>query len=81
MTPLPSRAPARGAARGPARRLRGEGLHHGLPNAVRPQEVAGILELGFDNVLPGHGEVVMGGAAERIRPVIAAEVASAGWPR
>ena len=41
-------------------------------------EVAGILELGFDNVLPGHGEAVIGGALEKFRPAIEAYVGSAG---
>jgi hypothetical protein len=31
----------------------------------------GILELGFDNVLPGHGELVIG-AVEKFRPAIEA---------
>jgi len=43
-----------------------------------PAEVAGILELGFDSVLPGHGEVVIGGALEKFRPVIEAYAGSAG---
>jgi hypothetical protein len=36
------------------------------------EEMAGILELGFDNVLPGHGEAVIGGALEKFRPAIEA---------
>ena len=42
-----------------------------------PAEVAGILRLGFDNVLPGHGEPVLGGAAEKFRPAIDAYVTRA----
>jgi hypothetical protein len=41
-------------------------------------EVAGILELGFENVLPGHGEAVIGGALEKFRPAIEAYASSAG---
>lgn len=41
-------------------------------------EIAGILELGFDNVLPGHGELVIGGAVEKFRPALEAYVAKAG---
>lgn len=37
-------------------------------------EVAGILDLDFDNVLPGHGEPVLGGAREAFRPAIEAYV-------
>ncbi len=37
-----------------------------------PDEVAGILELDFDNVLPGHGEPVIGGAREKFRPALEA---------
>lgn len=40
-----------------------------------PTEVAGILELGFENVLPSHGSPVIGGAVEKYRPVIEAYVA------
>ncbi|MEM6995017.1 MAG: hypothetical protein AAF721_31175 [Myxococcota bacterium] len=32
-----------------------------------PEEVAGILELEFDNVLPGHGQPVIGGAKDKYR--------------
>lgn len=39
------------------------------------EEVRAILELDFENVLPGHGEVVMGGARERFRPAIEAYAA------
>jgi len=38
------------------------------------EEIAGILELDFDNVLPGHGEAVIGGALEKFRPAIEAYV-------
>ncbi len=42
-----------------------------------PVEVTGILALGFDNVLPGHGEAVIGGAREKFRPAIEAYANSA----
>lgn len=35
-------------------------------------EIAGILELDFDNVLPGHGQDVIGGAKEKFRPALEA---------
>ena len=35
-----------------------------------PAELAGILELEFDNVLPGHGQPVIGGAKAKYRPAI-----------
>lgn len=41
-------------------------------------EVAGILELDFNNVLPGHGEPVMGGARDKFRPAIEAYVSRSG---
>ena len=37
-----------------------------------PAELAGVLDLGFDNVLPGHGELVIGDAVEKFRPAIEA---------
>jgi len=40
-------------------------------------EMAGILDLGFHNVLPGHGELVIGGALEKFRPAIEAYVGTA----
>jgi hypothetical protein len=43
-----------------------------------PAELAGILELGFDNVLPGRGDLVIGGAVEKFRPEIEAYVGGAG---
>lgn len=43
-----------------------------------PEEIAGILELDFDNVLPGHGEAVLGGAREQFRPALEAYIAKAG---
>lgn len=39
-------------------------------------EIAGILSLGFANVLPGHGAPVIGGAPEKYRPAIAAYLRS-----
>lgn len=42
-----------------------------------PAEIAGILQLGFDNVLPGHGQVVIGGALEKFRPALEAYVGRA----
>lgn len=41
-------------------------------------EIAGILGLAFDNVLPGHGEAVIGGACEKFRPALEAYAAKAG---
>ncbi|MEX1363420.1 MAG: hypothetical protein AB1Z98_09860 [Nannocystaceae bacterium] len=35
-------------------------------------EIAGILALDFDNVLPGHGEMVIGDAREKFRPALEA---------
>ena len=32
-----------------------------------PAQVAGILELDFENVLPGHGQPVIGGAKDKYR--------------
>lgn len=40
-------------------------------------EVAGILELEFNHVIPGHGEFVQGGAVEKFRPFLEAYVAKA----
>lgn len=37
-----------------------------------PTEVRGILDLEFTNVLPGHGQPVLGDAPERYRPAIEA---------
>lgn len=48
-------------------RLGGGWLKNLKPN---PEEIAGILELGFDNVLPGHGQPVLGGAKDKYRPHI-----------
>jgi len=33
-------------------------------------EIAGIVDLEFDNVLPGHGQPVIGGAKDKYRPCI-----------
>ena len=34
------------------------------------EDVRSILELEFEHVLPGHGDVVMGDAKEKYRPTI-----------
>lgn len=43
-----------------------------------PTQIAQILELGFENVLPGHGEPVLGDAPEKYRPAVQAYVQTAG---
>ncbi len=35
-----------------------------------PLKLEGVLRLGFENLLPGHGEVVLGGAREKYLPAI-----------
>ena len=44
----------------------------GWVKALKPdrEQVRGILELDFENVLPGHGDVVMGAAKALFRPAI-----------
>ena len=42
------------------------------------QQVAGILDLEFDNVLPSHGAPMLGGAREAYRPAVEAYVAKRG---
>ena len=39
-----------------------------------PAQVAGILDLDFENVLPSHGGAVIGGAREKYRPAVEAYV-------
>lgn len=34
------------------------------------EELRGTLDLGFDNVIPAHGAVVVGGALEKFRPIV-----------
>lgn len=41
-----------------------------------PTEISGILELDFDNVLPGHGQPVLGEAKAKYRPHIEEYVAA-----
>ncbi len=43
-----------------------------------PAQVAAVLELNFENVLPGHGAAVLGDGPAKYRPVIEAYVASTG---
>lgn len=38
------------------------------------EDVRSILELDFEHVLPGHGDVVVGGAKEKYRPAIEGEL-------
>ena len=42
-------------------------LEHAKPSAA---EVRGLLDLDFENVLPGHGTEVIGGAKEKYRPAL-----------
>lgn len=60
--------------------LRPHGLGPGWLKACKPStdQVAGILELDFDNVLPGHGAAVLGGALEAYRPAVGEYVAKWG---
>ena len=45
---------------------------HQRPKAMKPDpgQLRGILDLGFENVVPAHEESVLGGAKERFRPTI-----------
>ncbi len=43
-----------------------------------PAKIRGILDLDFENVLPAHGEPVLGGAREKYRPAIDAYTRQAG---
>jgi hypothetical protein len=42
-----------------------------------PTELLGLLELPFENVLPAHGDPVIGGAPDRYRPAVEAWARSA----
>ena len=55
-------------------RLGGGWLKTHRPDA---KEIAGILDIEFDNVLPGHGRAVIGGAKDKYRPHIDEYVSSA----
>jgi len=54
--------------------LKAHQLGPGWVKQIKPDraEVRGVLELDFANVLPGHGEPVLGGAVEKYRPAIEA---------
>ncbi len=53
-------------------------LGPGWVKGLKPdkQQLAGILELDFENVLPGHGDPVLGGAPDKYRPAIEAYVSA-----
>jgi len=54
--------------------FKAHGLGPGWLRSAEPPaaDVAGILELSFEHVLPGHGEPVIGDAREKYRPAIEA---------
>jgi len=59
--------------------LKPHNLGPGWIKTLKPkaESMRGILDLAFDNVLPGHGAAVMGDAKEKYRPVIERYVAKA----